>query len=149
MTKEAQRTELHKTNWRIANDLRGAVDGYDHFVNAAFNGRLRVLVGEVMGVRARAHVDVALRRVGGHGQEIRIQIRFALKIHQHVDQVLVQRIRHHLERFQVEHSGGPCKGPQPRGAFRTTQIAACGGFYPDFRWIAPMNGLAQQTRPLK
>ena len=29
MTKEAQRAELHKTNWRIANDLRGSVDGWD------------------------------------------------------------------------------------------------------------------------
>ncbi|MHB8657466.1 MAG: type I restriction-modification system subunit M [Solirubrobacteraceae bacterium] len=28
-TKEVQRAELHKTIWRIANDLRGAVDGWD------------------------------------------------------------------------------------------------------------------------
>lgn len=28
-TSEAQRAELHKTIWRIANDLRGAVDGWD------------------------------------------------------------------------------------------------------------------------
>jgi len=28
-TGEAQRAELHKTIWRIANDLRGAVDGWD------------------------------------------------------------------------------------------------------------------------
>lgn len=28
-TKEAQRTELHRTIWRIANDLRGSVDGWD------------------------------------------------------------------------------------------------------------------------
>ena len=28
-TKEQQRTELHKTIWRIANDLRGSVDGWD------------------------------------------------------------------------------------------------------------------------
>ncbi|MFT8356428.1 MAG: type I restriction-modification system subunit M [Bifidobacterium aquikefiri] len=28
-TKEGQRAELHKTIWRIANDLRGAVDGWD------------------------------------------------------------------------------------------------------------------------
>jgi type I restriction enzyme M protein len=27
-TKEAQRAELHKTIWRIANDLRGSVDGW-------------------------------------------------------------------------------------------------------------------------
>ncbi len=29
MSKEAQRAELHKTIWRIANDLRGSVDGWD------------------------------------------------------------------------------------------------------------------------
>ena len=29
MTKEAERQELHKTIWRIANDLRGSVDGWD------------------------------------------------------------------------------------------------------------------------
>lgn len=29
MSKEHQRTELHKTIWRIANDLRGSVDGWD------------------------------------------------------------------------------------------------------------------------
>ena len=29
MTSEAQRAELHKTIWRIANDLRGSVDGWD------------------------------------------------------------------------------------------------------------------------
>ena len=28
-TKEAQRAELHKTIWRIANDPRGSVDGWD------------------------------------------------------------------------------------------------------------------------
>src|SRR3954465_11308339 len=27
--KEVQRAELHRTIWRIANDLRGAVDGWD------------------------------------------------------------------------------------------------------------------------
>jgi type I restriction enzyme M protein len=29
VTKEAQRAEIHKTIWRIANDLRGSVDGWD------------------------------------------------------------------------------------------------------------------------
>jgi type I restriction enzyme M protein len=29
ITKEAQRAELHKTIWRVANDLRGSVDGWD------------------------------------------------------------------------------------------------------------------------
>ena len=29
MTKQAERSELHKTIWRIANDLRGSVDGWD------------------------------------------------------------------------------------------------------------------------
>jgi type I restriction enzyme M protein len=29
ITKESQRAELHKTIWRIANDLRGSVDGWD------------------------------------------------------------------------------------------------------------------------
>jgi type I restriction enzyme M protein len=29
MSKEAQRAELHKTIWQIANDLRGSVDGWD------------------------------------------------------------------------------------------------------------------------
>ncbi|MGK2851045.1 MAG: type I restriction-modification system subunit M [Candidatus Limnocylindrales bacterium] len=29
VTKETQRAELHKTIWRIANDLRGSVDGWD------------------------------------------------------------------------------------------------------------------------
>jgi len=28
-TKESQRAELHKTIWRVANDLRGSVDGWD------------------------------------------------------------------------------------------------------------------------
>jgi hypothetical protein len=28
-TKEAQRAEVHKTIWRIANDLRGSADGWD------------------------------------------------------------------------------------------------------------------------
>ena len=28
-TREAQRAELHRTIWRIANDLRGSVDGWD------------------------------------------------------------------------------------------------------------------------
>ncbi|MGH3916774.1 MAG: type I restriction-modification system subunit M N-terminal domain-containing protein [Pseudonocardiaceae bacterium] len=29
MTKEAEHTELHRTIWLIANDLRGSVDGWD------------------------------------------------------------------------------------------------------------------------
>lgn len=28
-SKEAQRSELHKTIWRMANELRGSVDGWD------------------------------------------------------------------------------------------------------------------------
>ena len=28
-TKECQRAELHKTIWKIANELRGSVDGWD------------------------------------------------------------------------------------------------------------------------
>ena len=28
-TKESQRTELHKTIWSIAEDLRGSIDGWD------------------------------------------------------------------------------------------------------------------------
>ena len=28
-TKEGQRAELHKTIWRLANELRGSVDGWD------------------------------------------------------------------------------------------------------------------------
>lgn len=28
-SKEAERAELHKAIWRIANDLRGSVDGWD------------------------------------------------------------------------------------------------------------------------
>src|SRR3954452_3600835 len=28
-TKESQRAELHKTIWRIANELRGSIDGWD------------------------------------------------------------------------------------------------------------------------
>ena len=28
-TREAQRAELHKAIWRVANDLRGSVDGWD------------------------------------------------------------------------------------------------------------------------
>ena len=28
-SKETERAELHKTIWRIANDLRGSVDGWD------------------------------------------------------------------------------------------------------------------------
>lgn len=29
MAKNSERAELHKTIWRIANDLRGSVDGWD------------------------------------------------------------------------------------------------------------------------
>ena len=29
MTKEQERTELHRAIWQIANDLRGSVDGWD------------------------------------------------------------------------------------------------------------------------
>ena len=28
-TRESQRAELHKAIWRVANDLRGSVDGWD------------------------------------------------------------------------------------------------------------------------
>jgi type I restriction enzyme M protein len=29
MSREQQRAELHRTIWKIANDLRGSVDGWD------------------------------------------------------------------------------------------------------------------------
>lgn len=29
MTKEEQRAELHRTIWKIANDMRGSIDGWD------------------------------------------------------------------------------------------------------------------------
>lgn len=61
MGKEAQRAELHRTIWRIANDLRGSVDGWDfkayvlgmlfyRFISenlAAYLNRLERAAGEV------------------------------------------------------------------------------------------------------
>ena len=37
--KELERAELHKTIWRIANDLRGSVDGWDFKTYVSHPGR--------------------------------------------------------------------------------------------------------------
>ena len=84
MTKEAQRAELHKTIWRIANDLRGSVDGWDfksYVLGMLFyrfiseNGTPRVCVGAGLVRGARRgwvdgcrRVEVALGRSAGARQ---------------------------------------------------------------------------------
>ena len=82
-TKEAQRAELHKTIWRIANDLRGSVDGWDfksyvlgmlfyRFISenlTAYLNKNEHDAGEV----SRFLADRALAR-GIHGVEVRMSV---------------------------------------------------------------------------
>ena len=60
-TKESQRAELHKTIWRIANDLRGSVDGWD-FKSYV----LGMLFYRFISENLAAHFDRAQRAVGDH-----------------------------------------------------------------------------------
>lgn len=61
-TKEAQRAELHKTIWRIANDLRGSVDGWD-FKSYV----LGMLFYRFISENLTAYINVAERRAGAEG----------------------------------------------------------------------------------
>lgn len=40
--KEREREELHKTIWKIANELRGSVDGWDFKQYVLWNAPIRV-----------------------------------------------------------------------------------------------------------
>ena len=87
-TKEAQRAELHKTIWRIANDLRGSVDGWDfktyvlgilfyRFISANLtaylNAHERADVGDGYGDHQGAGAGVAvLARRGARREEGRV-----------------------------------------------------------------------------
>jgi type I restriction enzyme R subunit len=67
--KEAERAELHKTIWRIANELRGSVDGWD-FKSYV----LGMIIAEegLKPVETRAFVDGAFRdgAIAGTGTAI-------------------------------------------------------------------------------
>jgi type I restriction enzyme M protein len=58
-TKEAQRAELHKTIWRIANDLRGSVDGWDFKIYV-----LGILFYRFISENLTAYVNEGERRAG-------------------------------------------------------------------------------------
>ncbi|ADU11451.1 type I restriction-modification system subunit M [Micromonospora aurantiaca] len=58
-TKEAQRAELHKTIWRIANDLRGSVDGWDFKTYV-----LGILFYRFISENLTAYVNEGERRAG-------------------------------------------------------------------------------------
>jgi type I restriction enzyme M protein len=61
-TKEVERAELHKTIWRIANDLRGSVDGWD----------FKSYVLGMLFYRFRIFADIV--RIVARQAELRIQI---------------------------------------------------------------------------
>ena len=61
-TKEAQRAELHKTIWRIANDLRGSVDGWD-FKSYV----LGILFYRFISENLTAYINVGERKAGQPG----------------------------------------------------------------------------------
>ena len=58
MTKEQERAELHKTIWRIANDLRGSVDGWD-FKSYVLGMLFYRFISENITRRANALVEAA------------------------------------------------------------------------------------------
>ena len=58
-SKEAERAELHKTIWRIANDLRGSVDGWDFKAYV-----LGMLFYRFISENLTAYLDEAERRAG-------------------------------------------------------------------------------------
>ena len=58
MTKEQERAELHKTIWRIANDLRGSVDGWD-FKSYVLGMLFYRFISENITQRANALVEAA------------------------------------------------------------------------------------------
>ncbi|MCK9916639.1 MULTISPECIES: type I restriction-modification system subunit M [Microbacterium] len=61
-TKEAQRAEVHKTIWRIANDLRGSVDGWD-FKSYV----LGMLFYRFISENLTAYINRGERDAGAHG----------------------------------------------------------------------------------
>lgn len=61
-TKEAQRAEVHKTIWRIANDLRGSVDGWD-FKSYV----LGMLFYRFISENLTAYINSSEREAGGVG----------------------------------------------------------------------------------
>lgn len=61
-TKEGQRAELHKTIWRIANDLRGSVDGWD-FKSYV----LGMLFYRFISENLTAYINVGERKAGNQG----------------------------------------------------------------------------------
>src|SRR3954469_20362350 len=58
-SKEAQRTELHKTIWRIANQLRGNVDGWDFKTYV-----LGMLFYRFISENLTAYINAAERKAG-------------------------------------------------------------------------------------
>ena len=63
-TRDAQRAELHKTIWRIANDLRGSVDGWD-FKSYV----LGMLFYRFISENLTAYVNEQERKAGGEGMD--------------------------------------------------------------------------------
>jgi type I restriction enzyme M protein len=61
-TKEAERAELHKTIWRIANDLRGSVDGWDFKAYV-----LGILFYRFVSENLTVYLDDAEHRAGNTG----------------------------------------------------------------------------------
>ena len=65
-TSTVQRDELHRTIWRIANDLRGSVDGWD-FKSYV----LETLFYRFISENLTAYINEAERRVGVGGLRLR------------------------------------------------------------------------------
>src|SRR5659263_266528 len=70
-TKETQRAELHKTIWRIANQLRGSVDGWD-FKSYVLGLLFYRFISENLTAyinaeeRKAGHVDFDYTKIGDH-----------------------------------------------------------------------------------
>ena len=101
-----------------------------------------------MTVGGSDRIDTFLMSVSNHLEEFRIDIRFALKIKNEADQLLVHFINHLSEKILFHVSGLSGEGPEPTRTFRAPEIARRSGFNGNSHRGTPLNRFAGQPGQL-
>src|SRR6185312_14914826 len=120
--------------------LCGTVDGNDEPVQSALDCPFGVPVVEIMRIRGGCGIDPLGRSIGYHVEEGRVQIRFALKIKDQVEEFAGQLIDRLPEKAVLQHSCRAGEGAKAAGTLGATQIAGGGRLEGQRYGIAPLNG---------
>lgn len=121
-------------------DLLGrTIYGNNDPVQTAFDGFFRIFGIHKMTIGGGNGVNAFAFGILYHFQKFWIDVWFALKIKNQIDQIIGQLINGVFEKVRFKVSCFARKAPQTARAFRATEVTSGSWFKGYGEWVAPMN----------